>query len=204
MVCGNTLRVCGGFAVTDGRPLCCESAPTQGLASPACFSPASLRWEAREGDGATGWLTSQEPQTGVSTRGSGGTGPCASSLTLPLRATRPLPGVWGPGDHVGAFLPLVVSSVQSITCVPTLRPHALQHARLPCPSPTPRAYPTHVHWVGDVIQPSHLSSPSPPALNLPQHQGLFRWVCSLHQVAKVLELQLQHQSFQWIFRTDVL
>ena len=57
---------------------------------------------------------------------------------------------------------------------------------------------THVHWVGDAIQPSHpLSSPSPPALNLSQHQGLFQWVSSSHQVAKVLEFQLQHQSFQW-------
>ena len=55
---------------------------------------------------------------------------------------------------------------------------------------------THVHWVGDAIQPSHpLSSPS-PAINLSQHQGLFKWVNSSHQVAKVLEFQLQHQSFQ--------
>ena len=59
--------------------------------------------------------------------------------------------------------------------------------------------------VSDAIQPSHpLSSPSPPAFNLSQHQGLFQWVNSSHQVAKVLELQLQHQSFQWIFRTDFL
>ena len=57
---------------------------------------------------------------------------------------------------------------------------------------------THVHWAGDAIQPSHpLSSPSPPALNLSQHQGLFKWVSSSHQVAKVLESELQHQSFQW-------
>ena len=63
----------------------------------------------------------------------------------------------------------------------------------------------HVHRVGDAIQPSHpLSSPSPPAFNLSQHQGLFKWVSSSHQVAKVLEFQLQHQSFQWIFRTDFL
>ena len=54
---------------------------------------------------------------------------------------------------------------------------------------------THVHWVGDVTQPSHpLSSPS-PAFNLSQHQDLFRWVSSSHQVAQVLEFQLQHQSF---------
>ena len=64
---------------------------------------------------------------------------------------------------------------------------------------------THVRWVSDAIQPSHpLSFPSPPALNLSQHQGLFQWVSSLHQVAKVLEFQLQYQSFQWAPRTDLL
>ena len=64
---------------------------------------------------------------------------------------------------------------------------------------------THVHRVSDAIQPSHpLSSPSPPAFNLSQHQGLFKWVSSSHQEAKGSELQLQHQSFQWIFRTDFL
>ena len=61
------------------------------------------------------------------------------------------------------------------------------------------------HWVSDALQPSHpLSSPSPPAFSLSQHQGLFQWVSSSHQVAKVLEFYLQHQSFQWIFRTDFL
>ena len=62
----------------------------------------------------------------------------------------------------------------------------------------------HVHWVmNDAIQPSHpLLLPSPSAFNLPQHQGLFQWVSSLHQVAKVF--QIQHQSFQWIFRVDFL
>ena len=64
---------------------------------------------------------------------------------------------------------------------------------------------THVHRVGDAMQPSHpLSSPSSPALNLSQYQGLYKWVSSLHQVAKVLEFQPQHQSFQWIPRTDLL
>ena len=64
---------------------------------------------------------------------------------------------------------------------------------------------THVHRVGDAIQPSHpLSSPSPPALNPFQHQSPFKWVSSLHQVAKVSEFQLQHQSFQWTPRTDLL
>ena len=60
----------------------------------------------------------------------------------------------------------------------------------------------HVHRVRDAIQPAHpLSSPSPPAFSLPHHQVLFQWVSPSHQVAKVLELQ--HQSFQWIFRTDL-
>ena len=66
---------------------------------------------------------------------------------------------------------------------------------------------THAHWVSDAIQPSHpLLSPSPPAFSLSQHQGLFQWVSSSHQVAKVLEFQLQHQSFQWLtaFRIDCL
>ena len=64
---------------------------------------------------------------------------------------------------------------------------------------------THAHRVGDAIQPSHpLSSPSPPAPNPSQHHGLFQWVNSSHQVAKVLEFQLQHQSFQWTPRTDLL
>ena len=66
---------------------------------------------------------------------------------------------------------------------------------------------THVHWVGDGIQLSHLLlSPSPPTLNLSQHQSLFKWVCSLHQVAKILEFQLQHQSYSGLisFRMDWL
>ena len=63
---------------------------------------------------------------------------------------------------------------------------------------------THVHQVGDAIQPSHpLSSPS-LTFSLSQHQGIFQWVSSSHQVDKVLEFQLQHQSFQWIFRTHFL
>ena len=76
---------------------------------------------------------------------------------------------------------------------------------LPVHHQLPEFTQTHVHRVGDAIQPSHpLSSPSPPALNLSQHQGLFQWVSSLHQVAKVLEFQLQHQCFQWTPRTELL
>ena len=91
---------------------------------------------------------------------------------------------------------IVFSSVQFRCTVMSnsLQSHGLQHSRLPCPSPTPELTQTHP-----------LSSPSPPpAPNLSQHQGLFQWVSSSHQVAKVLEFQLQHQSFQWIFRTDFL
>ena len=81
----------------------------------------------------------------------------------------------------------------------SLQPHGLQHTRLPCPSLSLEFSQTPVYWVDDVIQPSHLlSSPSPPVFSLSKHQGLFQWVGSLHQVAKVLELQRQHQSFQWI------
>ena len=76
---------------------------------------------------------------------------------------------------------------------------------LPVHHQLPELTQTHAHCVADAIQPSHpLSSPSPPALNLSQHQGLFQWVNSLHQVAKVLGFQPQHQSFQWIFRVDFL
>ena len=79
---------------------------------------------------------------------------------------------------------------------------------LPVHHQLPELAQAHVHQVGDAIQPSHLlSSPSPPAFNPSQHQGLFQWVSSSHQVAKVLELQLQPQSFQRIsglisFRMD--
>ena len=77
-------------------------------------------------------------------------------------------------------MPLQISSLQFSHSVvsDSLWPHGLQHARLPCPLPTPGTYPsTHVHRVGDAIQPSHpLSLPSPPTFNLSQHQGLcIRW-----------------------------
>ena len=86
----------------------------------------------------------------------------------------------------------------------SLQPHGLQYARRPCLSPTPGVC-TNIHQIGDAIQPSQpLLSPSPPAFNHSQLQGLLQWVSSLHQVAKVLEFQLQHQSFQWTPRIDLL
>ena len=76
---------------------------------------------------------------------------------------------------------------------------------LPVHHQLPEFTQTHVHWVGDAIQPSHPpSSPSPPAPNPSQHQGLFQWVNTSHEVAKVLELQLQHQTFWWMFRVNFL
>ena len=75
----------------------------------------------------------------------------------------------------------------------------------PAPHQLPEFTQTYVNWVSDAIQPSHpLLSPSLPTFNLSQHLGLLQWVSSSHPVAKVLEFQLQHQSFQWIFRTDFL
>ena len=151
-------------------------------------------------------------------------------------------------------LSLLLFSCQGMS--DSLWPHGLQHARPPCPTPSPRMYPsscplnqwcsaaisssvqfssvsqsclslcdpvncstpglpvhhqllefthTHVRWVADAIQLSHpLPSPSPPVFSLSQHQGLFQWISSSHQVAKVLEFQLQHQFVQWIFRTHNL
>ena len=75
------------------------------------------------------------------------------------------------------------------------------HQDSPSLSISPEFAQVHVPWVDDTIQPSHLlPSSSPLAFSLSQNQGLFQWVSSSHQVAKVLELQLQHQSFQWVFR----
>ena len=90
-------------------------------------------------------------------------------------------------------------------CLTLCEPMDCSTPGLPIHHQLPEFTQSHVHWVGEVIQPSHpLSSPSPPALNLSQHQGLFKWVSSSHEVAKVLEFQLQHQSFQWTFKTDFL
>ena len=76
---------------------------------------------------------------------------------------------------------------------------------LPVHHQLPEFTQTRVHWVRDAIQPSHpLSSPSPPAPNPSQHQSLFQWVNSLHEVAKVLEFQLQHHSLQRNPRADLL
>ena len=98
------------------------------------------------------------------------------------------------------------SSVQlSAQSCPTLwNPLDCRMPGVPVHHQLPEFTQTHLHWVSDAIQLSHpLSTPS-PAFKLSQYQGLFKWVSSSHQVAKVLEFQLRHQPFQWIFRDDFL
>ena len=97
-------------------------------------------------------------------------------------------------------LSFIFNSVQfsSVTqlCPTLCNPMNCSMPGLPVHHQLPESTQTYVHWVSDAIQPSHpLSSPSPPALNLSQHQGLFKWVSSSYHVAKVLEFQLQYQSF---------
>ena len=101
----------------------------------------------------------------------------------------------------------VSQSVSSVTqlCLTLRDPINCSMPGLPVHHQLPESTQIHVHWVSDASQPSHpLLPPSPPALNLSQHQGFFHWVSSSHQVAKMLEFQLQHQSFQWTPRTDLL
>ena len=87
----------------------------------------------------------------------------------------------------------------------SLWPRGCSTPGLPAHHQLPEPTQTHVHCIGDAIHPCQpLSSRSPPTFNLSQHRGLFQWVSSSHQMAKVLELQLHHQSFQWILRTDFL
>ena len=100
-----------------------------------------------------------------------------------------------------SFLYSILTHFVAVSCSvmsDSSQPHGLQHARLPCPSPSPRVCLNSCPWVSDAIWPSPPLLPSSPfVFSLSQHQGLFQWFRSSHQVTKVLELQLQHQSFQW-------
>ena len=108
-------------------------------------------------------------------------------------------------ESPGNTWPIFQFSSVTQSCPTLCHPMDCSMPRFPVHHQLPEFTQTHVHRVGDAIQPSHpLSSRSPPALNLSQHQGLFKWVSSLHQVVKVLEFQFQHQSFQWTLRTDLL
>ena len=100
---------------------------------------------------------------------------------------------------------IIIISLVTPSCPTLCDPMDCRMPGLPVHHQLPEFTQTHVHLVGDAIQPSHpLSSPSPPAFYLSQHQGVFQWVSSSNEVAKGLEFQLQHQPFQWIFRTDFL
>ena len=117
----------------------------------------------------------------------------------------PLLFTWNHHNVVNWLFSSVQFSPVSQSCLTLFDPMDCSTPGLPVHHQLPEFTQTHVHWVGDAIQPSYpLSSPSPPAFSLFQHQGLFQWLSSSHQVPKVLEFQLQHQSFQWIFRTDFL
>ena len=111
--------------------------------------------------------------------------------------------------HWLCCLPIVYRNLQfssvALSCPTLCNPMNCGMPGLPVHHQLPESTQTHVHWVGDAIQPSYpLSSPSLPALNLSQHQDLLQWVSSPHQVTKILEFQLQDQSFQWTPRTDLL
>ena len=133
---------------------------------------------------------------------------------LPSPSPKDLPDPWIKprfpalqADSLPAGLPrsLLSFSLVAQSCPTLCDPMNRSMPGLPVHHQLPQSTQTHIHWVGDAIQPFHpLSSPSPPALNLSQHQGLFQWVSSSQEVPKVLEFQLQHQSFQWTPRADLL
>ena len=133
-------------------------------------------------------------------------------IPTPVFRSREFHGLFSPWDHKESdtteWLSLSLqSSVQFSRSVlsDSLRPHGLGHDRPPCLSPTCRVYSNSCPlswWCRPTISFSVVPFSSCPQLS--QHQGLLKWVSSLHQVAKVLEFQLQHQFFQWVFRTDFL
>ena len=144
------------------------------------------------------FLNEEECVTCVETLASDHNGPWSQAKELVLNLKKQVESI------------KVIKSVQFSCSVmsDSLQPHGLQHTRLLRPSPTSRAYSDSCpssQWCHPTISSSVIPfSSSIRAFSLSQHQGLFKWVSSSHQVAKVLEFQLQHQSFQWIFRTDFL
>ena len=119
---------------------------------------------------------------------------CVSRITFSPSSNCPLFLLW---PRVGNPVPSLFRRLQfssvAQSCPTFCNPMDCSMPSLPVHQHLPEFTQTHVHWVSDAIQPSHLlSSPSPLALNLSQHQGLSKWVSSSHQVAKVLEFQLQH------------
>ena len=133
-----------------------------------------------------------------------------------LCVPRPSPDIWyvvglqsgsrstGSGSSGFRYLGLLFCSVAQ-SCLTFCDPMDFSTPGLPIHHQLSEFTQTHVHGVGDAIHPSYpLLSASSPTFSLSQHQGLFQWVSSSHQIAKVLEFQLQLQSFQWMFRTYFL
>ena len=115
-----------------------------------------------------------------------------------------LNGTWHSGNPFSLLFDCCCCSVTQ-SCPTLCDPMDCSTPSFPVLHYLPEISQSYVHQVSDAIQPSHpLSSPFSPAFNLSQHQGLFQWVSAFHQVAKVLEFQLQHQSFQWLFRVVFL
>ena len=108
------------------------------------------------------------------------------------------------GSHIADKQDNEIRSVAQL-CPTLCDPMNCSTPDIPAHHQLPEFTETHIHWVSDAIQPSHpLSSPSPLAPNPSQHQSLFQWVNSSHEVAKVLEFQLEHHSFQRNPRADLL
>ena len=164
------------------------------------------------------WVRNHRLRWGVKGRRGPGSRPSSWEQSLPEASTLDFPKQewnrwvvpWGVGGQViqgTLVLHVLVKTIQfslvAQSCPTLCDSMNCSMPDLPVHHQLPELTQTHVHQVGDAIKPSHpLSSPS-PTFNFSQHQGLFQWVSS-HQVAKVLELQLQHQFFQWIFWTDLL
>ena len=130
----------------------------------------------------------------------------AKTFLNPLKALHQNCFIWTLGRNFISYGTIAIqfSSIQSLSRVQLCNPMDYNMPGFPVYHQLPELTQTHIHGVSDAIQLSHpLSSPS-PTFNLSQHQDLFKWISSSHQVTKVLEFQLQHQSFQWIFRTDFL
>ena len=108
--------------------------------------------------------------------------------------------------HKEMHWPIYFHKISSVaqSCLNLCDPMDCSTPGFPVHHQLPELAQTHVHLVGDAIQPPHPLSSASPAFNLAQHQSLFKWVSSFHQVAKVLELQLQHQSFQWRMRWEIV
>ena len=128
---------------------------------------------------------------------------CGSPTTLKMLIRNCFTFGWGRDIHILVWRFDYCCSVTK-SCLTLHNPMDCSTPSFSLPHHLPEFAQVHVHWVGDAIQPSHPLIPSSPAFDLSQHQGLFQWVNSSHHVVKVLEFQLQHQSFQWIFRVDLL